>query len=89
MPGGAERAEVELLGKDGCHLCEAVEAEIRSMKGMGARLTVIDIGKDQALHDKYWLKVPVVIVGGREVFDATMMDPAGRWRERLSFLLGV
>ncbi len=87
MAGDAERSQVAVLGKEGCHLCEAVEAEIRSMRGMGARLTVIDIGKDQALHDRYWLKVPVVMVGGVEVFDATMMDAAGMWKEGLPLLL--
>ena len=79
--------EVTVYGKDGCHLCEAVEAEIRSMKAAGVSLTVIDIEDDPALESGFWLRVPVVVVAGREIFEAKMMDPEGRWKERLRSLL--
>ena len=75
------------MAKGGCHLCDLVEAEIRSMRGVEAMLTVVDIDSDQALRDSYWIRVPVVTVGGKEVFEAKMMDPDGRWRERLTLLL--
>ncbi|MDV3243825.1 MAG: glutaredoxin family protein [Nitrososphaerales archaeon] len=70
--GGARK--VVLLSKRGCHLCEAVEAEIRSMTVVGAALTVVNIDEDSVLHDKYWLRVPVVRVEGEDVFEARMMD---------------
>ncbi len=76
-----------VFSKGGCHLCEAVEAEIRSMQEIAVDLTVVDIDKDRALHDKYLLRIPVVLVGDEEVFEAKMMDPAGRWREVLHRLL--
>ncbi len=83
------RAEVVMYGKEGCHLCEAVEAQIRAAKEIGMDLTVADIDKDPALHDRYWLRIPVVAVKGREVFEAKMMDPAGNWKDRLLSLLAA
>ncbi len=76
-----------IFSREGCHLCEAVEAEIRSMKEVAVNLTVVDIDKDWALHDEYVLRIPVVLVGGKEVFEAKMMDPAGSWRGLLPRLL--
>jgi hypothetical protein len=64
-----------------------VEAEIRSMKGVRADVTVVDIDKDPALHDRYWMRIPVVTVGGKDVFEAKMMDLEGRWKKRLPSLL--
>ena len=74
-----------ILGKEGCHLCEAVEAEVRRVAGI--RVEVVDVGRDPELHDRYWLRVPVVTVRGREVFEAKMMDLEGRWKGRLPSLL--
>lgn len=84
-----EALEVVILGKEGCHLCEVVEAEIRSMKEIKAKLTVIDIDRNPALQAKYGLRIPVVTVGGKDIFEAKMMDPEGRWRMRLPSLLRV
>lgn len=75
-----------IYGKEGCHLCEAVEAEVRS-KGTGIALTVVDVERDATLQSRYLIRVPVVTVGGKEVFEANMMDPQGEWRKRLLSLL--
>ena len=87
MPATEGTPEVVVFRKEGCHLCDAVEEEIRSENDIGASLTTVDIDGDAALHDAYWMRVPVVTVGGREVFEAKMMDLEGRWRERLPSLL--
>lgn len=80
---------VVVYGKDGCHLCDEVEAEIRSLAEFVGSLTVVDIEKDPALQAKYSVKIPVVTVGGREVFEASMMDLKGAWRKRFpAFLRG-
>lgn len=80
---------VVVYGKDGCHLCDEVEAEIRSLAEFVGSLTVVDIEKDPALKAKYSVKIPVVTVGGREVFEASMMDLKGAWRKRFpAFLRG-
>lgn len=71
-----------LFSREGCHLCEAVEAELRSMKPAGG-VTVVDIEGDPALQARYFLLVPVVAVGGRELFKAKMMDREGKWKGEL------
>ena len=85
-PGDAAR-DVVLFVKEGCHLCDAVEATMRSMQGDRTRLTIVDIDTDPALHDKYWLRIPVVAVGGKDIFEARMMDLEGRWKKTLASLL--
>ena len=84
-----EALKVVILSKGGCHLCDVVEAEIRSMRPFRISLTVIDIDDDPEVHDKYWLRVPVVTVDGEDVFEAKMMDPRGKWKKRLPYLLKV
>lgn len=79
--------EVVLFGKEGCHLCDAVEAEIRALKEVGFALTVVDIDRNPASLARYLIRVPVVTVGGREVFEAKMMDRKGEWKARLQSLL--
>ncbi|HYB75554.1 MAG TPA: glutaredoxin family protein [Nitrososphaerales archaeon] len=80
--------EVVLLGKPGCHLCEAVETEVRSLGAAVSRLIVVNIDTDRVLYDKYQLRIPIITVGGKVVFEASMMDPEGEWKDRLSQLLG-
>lgn len=64
-----------------------MEAEIRSITAVGANLMITNIDDDSTLHDKYWLRVPVVRVGGKEVFEAKMVDPEGEWKKKLARLL--
>jgi glutaredoxin len=80
--------KVVVFSKRGCHLCEAVEAELRSMAIIEASLTMVDIDEDPKLHDMYWLRVPVVRVDGKDVFEAKLMDLKGEWKKRLAHLLG-
>jgi len=57
------------------------------MRGIGAGLQVVNIDEDSALHDKYWLRVPVVRIEGKDVFEAKMIDSEGEWRKKLARLL--
>ncbi len=82
-----EPFEVVIFGREGCHLCDVVEAEIQSMKEIKTRLTVVDIDRSPKLHDRYWMRIPVVTVGGEEVFEAKMMDMEGKWKKLLPSLL--
>ena len=86
MSNGREKEAVLLFSRKGCHLCEAVEAEMRSVSGIAANLTVVDIDKDSALHDMYFLRIPVIRVGDRTVFEAKMMDRDGQWKITLRAL---
>ena len=79
--------EVVVFSKMGCHLCEAVEAEIRSIRIIGTGLQVVYIDENPVLHDQYWLRVPVVQIEGRDVFEANMIDLEGEWKKKLARLL--
>ncbi|MDG6901650.1 MAG: glutaredoxin family protein [Nitrososphaerota archaeon] len=87
MPETIETPDVIIFRKEGCHLCEAVETEIRSMKGIKANPVTVNIDGNPALQEKYWARVPVVIVDGREIFEAKTMDLEGEWRKQLLSLL--
>ena len=79
--------ELTLLGKPGCHLCEAVEAHLRSLGPLMPKLTIVNIETNRELHDRYQLRIPIVTIGGGVVFEANMMDSEGKWKERLIQLL--
>jgi len=83
----ARAQEVVIFSKEGCHLCEVVEAEVRSMKAVKSGLKVVNIDEDSVLYDKYWLRVPVVRIEGKDVFEAKMIDLKGEWKKKLSRLL--
>ena len=72
-----------VLGKPGCHMCEAVEAELHSMEGVAPRLKTVDISKDRVLHERYLLRIPVVIMGDEVIFEGSMMDLKGDWKLKL------
>jgi hypothetical protein len=87
LPATRVTREVVVFSKKGCHLCEAVEVEMRAMTGIGMSLKMDDIDEDSELYGRYWLRVPVVRVGGEDVFEAKMMDQKGEWKKRLAQLL--
>jgi hypothetical protein len=78
---------VVLYRREGCHLCEEVEAEARSL-GITQNMITVDVDRDPELQARYFLRVPVVEVGGAEVFEAKMMDRGGKWKEKLLSLVG-
>ena len=73
-----------LLTRPGCHLCEvASEALDRVAAKSGEDWTEVDISGDPELEDEYGLRIPVVLLDGKE---------HGYWRvdeERLLRDLGV
>lgn len=81
------KSRVVLFTKHGCHLCELVEDELKSILGGTPGFAKVDIGEDGEAHDRYWLRIPVVVVEGEAVFEAPMMDRDGRWRETLLDLI--
>jgi len=50
-------------------------------------LRVVNIDEDSMLHDAYWLRVPVVRIEGKDVFEAKMIDRKGEWKNKLADLL--
>jgi glutaredoxin len=68
--------EVVLYGKAGCHLCEEARAQIETVRARRPfELTEVDVSLDPVLHARYGERIPVVVVGGAEVFEFHV-DPA-------------
>ena len=62
--------EITVISKKGCHLCEQVIGTLESLEASESfRLVVLDIEEDRALFDAYWIKIPVVRVDGKDVFE--------------------
>jgi hypothetical protein len=65
---------ITLIGKPDCHLCDdarsvvsSVVAEIDSRDG-APEITVeeLSIADDEALRERYWEMIPVVLIDGRQ-----------------------
>lgn len=77
---------VELYGKQGCHLCDKVRADLEEMREVVEFvLREIDITSDPALHARYRYDVPVVLVDGEEWARHRIVDPAA-FEDRLERL---
>ena len=71
--------EVRLLEKADCGLCaEAYRALRRVALDVPLEIERVDITKDPALFDRYALRIPVVVVGERELDVAGVDDRALR-----------
>jgi glutaredoxin len=58
---------LQLLTRPGCHLCEvAKEAMDRVAARTGQPWHEVDISGDPDLEDEYGLRIPVVMLDGRE-----------------------
>ncbi len=65
---------ITVLSKEGCHLCETAIRDLEilrnNVQGVEFSLIVLDINDNPGLHDKYWLKIPVVRLDGKDVLEA-------------------
>lgn len=62
---------VVLYSRADCHLCVEAEDFLRCIQRENRfSLRVVDIDKDMEAHDRYWLRIPVVLVDGEEVASA-------------------
>jgi predicted thioredoxin/glutaredoxin len=76
---------IELITRQGCHLCDAALAALREM---GVEPRQIDVDADDQLHSTYDWRVPVVVVDGRVVAEGRIdraalekaLPPGGRGR---------
>jgi hypothetical protein len=73
---------VHLIGKPGCHLCDDARVVVeRVTRELGESFVERNILEDADLHERYWERIPVVLVDG-VVTDYWRVD-AGRLREAL------
>jgi len=65
--------KVTLYSKSDCGLCDAAEEVLRQLqREIRFSIEVVDIEADKSLYDRYWDRVPVVAVEGREVASAPL-----------------
>ena len=60
--------QIILFGTDGCHLCEMALKLVREAQNL-ILLSVeeVDIAQDDALVERYGIRIPVVMRDGREL----------------------
>ncbi len=57
-----------MYGKKDCGLCEKAERSIRRIQqGTDLDLKIVDIEGDTGAYGRYWDRIPVVLVEGKEV----------------------
>jgi len=79
----ASAAQVTLIGKPGCHLCDDARIVVaRACAETGASWQELSILDDPELADEYAERIPVVLVDGRP-FDFWRIDEE-RLRTRLT-----
>jgi len=60
--------EVELLSREGCHLCEDALVELEKLSAeRPLTIHIVDIDADPALRNHYAFRIPVVRVGGHDL----------------------
>ncbi|WAJ39570.1 glutaredoxin family protein [Pseudomonas sp. GOM7] len=52
--------ECQLFGTLGCHLCEVAEALLMPFVEHGLLVELIDIAEDEAMVERYGLRIPVL-----------------------------
>jgi glutaredoxin len=63
--------KITVFSKEGCHLCERAIDALRELSNDNTfDLEIVDISKDQTLLERYILKIPVVRLDGKDVFEA-------------------
>lgn len=68
---------VTLYTKKDCGLCEKAERAMRAVQRTTEfDLEIVDIEGDAAAYDRYWDRVPVILVEGKEVVAAAPVDEA-------------
>jgi glutaredoxin len=75
---------VTVISKKGCHLCDRVIETLRSLSPRyDLEVRVLDISRDAKLTNKYFLIIPVVQLGGKDVFDGGEMTADSSYESKL------
>jgi hypothetical protein len=58
---------ITLIGRPGCHLCDEAEQVVaRVAADLGVGWVKVSIDDDPELHERYWERIPVVLVDGQQ-----------------------
>jgi glutaredoxin len=77
---------VTLYSKSDCHLCvQARDALLKVQADLEFELSELDITTDESLHRAYFERIPVVALGGEELFEYFVDE--GALREHLKAIL--
>lgn len=61
-------ARIAVYGRDGCHLCDELVAELAALLGpRGLTWQLLDVDADPSTRRRFGLKVPVVTLDGKLV----------------------
>jgi glutaredoxin len=63
---GGQRSTVVVYTREGCGLCRTAE-ELVAHEADRAEVRLVDVDRDEDLLRRYHVRVPVVVVDGREV----------------------
>lgn len=67
--------EIQLLVRQGCHLCEAARATVSKVTNrLGMQFTELDIDSDPELLERHHEEVPVLVIDG-QIRDFWTIDP--------------
>ncbi|MEX0683615.1 MAG: glutaredoxin family protein [Dehalococcoidia bacterium] len=76
--------KVTLYTKEDCGLCHKAEQIVRRLQRKNRfELELVDIEADSAAHARYWDRIPVIAVDGKEVASAPLDE------RRLSAILSA
>lgn len=62
-----------LVTRQGCHLCDAA---LETLRQLGHEPELLDVDSDDALHDLYDWRVPVVLLDGRIIAEGAIEPQA-------------
>ena len=76
--------KVVVLSKDGCHLCEKAIDVLKDLsEEYGLQLEIIDIRDNDALYKEFFLRIPVIKIDGKIVFEASNVAHPDDYRTNL------
>lgn len=67
-PGGTA-STVTVYTRAGCHLCREAERIVAEVAHGLAEVRLVDIDAEPSITERYTVRVPVVAVDGRELFE--------------------
>lgn len=89
--GWSHRPRIDVYTRERCGLCRKAEELVAEEAGRRADVRHIDIDEDPELQRRYHVRVPVVVVDGREVAEGRIEPGAvagavrrarrGRWAQ--------